>query len=546
MGNTDSKVLVRQQITKLCSETVSPDHKGFWSSLWKWPASADEVSNLVCTTETLRNLLEKQPDNFETLFIKCSTKLLELVAACQVTPAGTSEATQLLNCARILTRMLPFVYEHEHEELERTLLWTPISIPNPSSSSSSSSSPPPPAEAAATADGITPKDDGKDTDTIDGVPKSPMGASGPAPLGHLLVKGAIDLCLLPGICAALPDDEPLSKKHVWRAGIGRSDQAPGGFDGNRMEAVRFLFSVTSKRLYTAPTEAATIPDHILAPFIARPRAGDVAAAAAVEKQELLTLICSLLNTFLSYTPPGWIPYLSSETIPEELAGLCARWIACMALEVTVDADGRAHNAIRFYLGKLHRKPDLDFLCSNIARLLATFSKPDGWTGKFTHLGEETLAVLWVVLSSNRTFMEHLVASDHLQPTIFALLCAVLRDLGPNTSQTGAARVAVNILHLLSAEPSFCEKVAGFMGPPGVLPGKIGSGTTSLGDAIVVTVAHALLRAPRGKPVDGMVEQLVLVFSNLSPYLRNVGVAAAQRVTKVGLRKRRSAHGLHMF
>ena len=84
---------------------VSPDDAEFWDELWKIPASAEEVFELI-TPEDARKLRDDRFDNLSTLFTQATAQLCQIVE----TPYNIY-FDQALNCVRVLTRVLPFLLE---------------------------------------------------------------------------------------------------------------------------------------------------------------------------------------------------------------------------------------------------------------------------------------------------------------------------------------------------------------------------------------------------------------------------------------------------
>lgn len=105
MGASASREKFRESVLALVEVDVSADDAEFWDELWKIPSSGDEVFELI-SPEAARKLRDDRFENLTTLFTQATAQLCQIVE----TPYNIY-FDQALNCARVLTRILPFLLE---------------------------------------------------------------------------------------------------------------------------------------------------------------------------------------------------------------------------------------------------------------------------------------------------------------------------------------------------------------------------------------------------------------------------------------------------
>ena len=105
MGQSASKEKFRESVQALIQVDVNSDDTEFWDELWKIPASAEEVFELL-SSYNVRIMRDDHFDNIATLFTQAVAQLCQIVE----TPYNIY-FDQALNCVRVLTRILPFILE---------------------------------------------------------------------------------------------------------------------------------------------------------------------------------------------------------------------------------------------------------------------------------------------------------------------------------------------------------------------------------------------------------------------------------------------------
>ncbi|KAF7249114.1 Protein HID1 [Varanus komodoensis] len=110
MGNADSKLNFRKAVIQLTTKTqpVEATDDAFWDQFWADTAtSVQDVFALVPAAE-IRAVREESPSNLATLCYKAVEKLVQgAESGCHF----EKEKQIVLNCSRLLTRILPYIFE---------------------------------------------------------------------------------------------------------------------------------------------------------------------------------------------------------------------------------------------------------------------------------------------------------------------------------------------------------------------------------------------------------------------------------------------------
>jgi hypothetical protein len=202
---------------------------------------------------------------------------------------------EILNCMRILTRLIPFLYEAEHlKDWQEDFFWKPRR----------------PTRVLGGTERRTPVY----FDGLDPHRKYQQGefeqAIGP-PLGEILLELIVDYLFFPGF--AIPrrfrqdgtlDTEVIVK--VWQSGIGsnKSLMCTKEHERNQMETLRLLIALSSKPMYTQTSRF--IRTNLRRTQTLNSGVSGAAAACDVEALTWMTtrlesrvtngIVCSLLNT----------------------------------------------------------------------------------------------------------------------------------------------------------------------------------------------------------------------------------------------------------
>ena len=276
MGNADTKLHFRKAVIQLTTKSVPVDvaDDEFWDQFWSDSVTTvQDVFTLLPSAE-IRALREESPSNLATLCYKAVEKM---VSAADSSCRTVKEMTQVLNSARLLTRLVPYIFEDPDW---RSFFWSAI----PSTSQSGAHN-----------------DDDEVTTPVTG---------DAVPLAQSLLNAVCDLLFCPEFCVApnksgsgRDEAEDLqnldSCEYIWAPGVGfaNTPSTAASYDLHRRELLRLLSTCFSQSMYLPPVgEAHAINNRWVAHF------------TSAENRHALPLFTSLLNLVCSYDPAGILPY----------------------------------------------------------------------------------------------------------------------------------------------------------------------------------------------------------------------------------------------
>ncbi|KAI4533920.1 hypothetical protein MJG53_015659 [Ovis ammon polii x Ovis aries] len=405
MGSADSKLNFRKAVIQLTTKTqpVEATDDAFWDQFWADTAtSVQDVFALVPAAE-IRAVREESPSNLATLCYKAVEKLVQgAESGCH----SEKERQIVLNCSRLLTRVLPYIFEDPDW---RGFFWS--TVPGAG------------------------RGGGEDDD------------ENARPLAESLLLAIADLLFCPDFTVqshrrstvdSAEDIHSLdSCEYIWEAGVGfaHSPQPNYIHDMNRMELLKLLLTCFSEAMYLPPAPDSSSVNPWVQFF------------CSTENRHALPLFTSLLNTVCAYDPVGYgIPYnhlLFSdyrEPLVEEAAQVLIVTLdhdSATSASPTVDGTttGTAmddadppgpENLFVNYLSRIHREEDFQFILKGIARLL---SNPLLQTylpnsTKKIQFHQELLVLFWKLCDFNKKFLFFVLKSsdvlDILVPILYFL------------------------------------------------------------------------------------------------------------------------------
>ena len=307
------------------------------------------------------------------------------------------------------------------------------------------------------------------------------------PLGEELLDTLVDLLFFDGFTVP-PDGQSKSKVNyqIWTNGVGHHPTVPSNahFESNRMEIIRLLLTLASKSMYMsanvlpikgvkAITYLATCPD----------------------KQVVLSMLCSFLNTAVKFNPTSWrIPYDHVVVAdPQHLYVAASLQLLLVLLLYPIPEDGtgvQQKNYFRHFLGRLHRPQDFHFICEGMSRTLhqplaATSSYLPG-SQKPVRWAPEMIMLFWEIVQSNKSFRSYLVDSVRVCDFVVLMLFHAI-DNRMDPAKQGIVRMCVLILQTLSVEKQFGSRLNKQLPRPQSLPAsiRIDNWSGSYGDFVIV-------------------------------------------------------------
>ncbi|CEI93251.1 hypothetical protein RMCBS344292_07490 [Rhizopus microsporus] len=516
MGTTDSKLAFRKGVFRLFEERNLPKNMDdYWTLFWTLPESIDDVYTLI-SIHDIRRTRDTAIENLETLI----DRLLEHMNSI-LNSANTNQNIQLLNCCRILSRVMPFIFESpEHAEWEDRFFWTPRLI-----------------ERERTEDGQKPQ--------YDSLP----------PRGEMLLSLCLKSLFLAGftIPSSIGTADNKVNYVIWETGVGCSTPIGSSRDNdmNRIEVLRLLTVLLSKSMYTTPTQIISKEDRWLTYMITK-----------IEKKIVLAFLCSMINISCKYNPLGWtvVPYnhIMFSDPRELLVGHCLRILLIIldyrlplirntsSTDVIVEKiedlnlsptqnDGQVEssdNIYRYYLSKLHRAQDFQFLIDGIYRILdnpmQTLNNYIPGSLKRARYHVEMLMLCWKLLETNTRFNHYLMETERgLDLMVVLVFYANENKLDP--SQVGLVRMCAFMLQTLSSNRLFGVKINKSFDGHASLPAssKIPNFQGTYADYLILSI-FSLIATSRGT-LSTLYPAFIMTITNISPYLKSISPIASSKL-----------------
>ncbi|KAJ3161170.1 cell wall biogenesis protein [Geranomyces michiganensis] len=513
----------RKGVARAAGLDIPATNDEFWTSFYTLPESAEDVFNLFAPKD-IRRVRDTASQNLETLFHKILNRLFAFVNV--AVPPSKDDIRDVLNCVRILTRLLPYAFEAEDGALEQKLFWSP--------------------------------------------------AEGEDALGLTLVKAVVQLLFYRGFTLPLGTD-PLTAHGVqyiiWQQGVGASASPPTTRSEivHRTEVLRLLLTLLSRTVYIPTAKV----------LRASNKWGD-AIACSLDKKATLSVLCSTLNTVCNYDPVGWalLPYnhLLFADVQEQLVTLClqtlialldirlltpesvpstpvtapgagtpmlgedSRRSSMVSSSASVFGNNQQHedkrestrNDFVFYAGKLHRPQDFALIINGFARILknpleSANTYLPGST-KRVNVYTEVLMLFWKLLDNNAKFAQYAMESDKILVILASILYFAVESRN-DPSQVGFVRMCAFMLHVLSQERSFSVQLnttfdSALVGAAAKAVPTFTAG--SWADFFFLAV-HTLCTTPVKPPSLPLHEPLLTALANVSPYIKTLTVTTSTKL-----------------
>ncbi|EFA08688.1 protein HID1 [Tribolium castaneum] len=489
MGNVDTKLNFRKAVVQLTSksEPIDANDDSFWEQFWSENVTnVQDIFTLVPAAE-IRALREDAPSNLATLCYKAVEKLVKAVdSSCRT----QHEQQTVLNCARLLTRILPYIFEDPEW---RGFFWS--SLPS----------------------------QGEDEDES-------------VPLAQSLLNAVCDLLFCPDFTVVAsrksgPDKaEELSAidscEYIWEAGVGFAHSPPRSpvLDSNRTELLKLLLTCFSETMYQPPTDISQNPNKWIAHL------------TSSENRHALPMFTSLLNTVCAYDPVGLgVPY-NHLLFNDSLEPLVEA--ALQILIVTLDHDTSSSspaegedstvpdNLFINYLSRIHRDEDFEFILTGVTRLL---NNPLVQTylpnsTKKVHFHQELLVFFWKMCDYNKKFLYFVLKSSDVLEVLVPILYH-LNDSRADQSRVGLMHIGVFILLLLSGERNFGVR----LNKPytATIPMDIPVFTGTHADLLII-VFHKIITTGHQR-LQPLFDCLLTILVNVSPYLKTLSMVASTKL-----------------
>lgn len=512
MGASDSKLVFKQGIFRLSEAARIPADDRYWTGFWELPESTEDVFSLFSPTD-IRRARDNSIGNIETLIHSLVSRVRDLKHHRAFPHPEVAPEKHALNCIRVLTRVLPFLYEAENLESwrERTF-WEKRRRP---------------AKRKIARKSEVLFDEVRQQDHHE--PEAEEQFEDIQPLGEELVDTLVDLLFYTDFTLP-PNDRTRSKVtySIWQSGVGCNTQmnSSSQLESNRCEILRLLLTMSSEALYMSPnvlpvkgikavTYLTTCPD----------------------KQVVLSLLCSQLNTALNYNPASWrVPYdhMVYKDPKQALVSNCLQFLLALVL-YPVPEEGRGpspKNYFRHFLGRLHRLQDFQFLVDGMTRTLnqplqATVSYLPG-SQKSLKWAPEMIMLFWETLQCNKRFRSFVIDSDKGHD-FMVLVLFYASEYKLDSSKQGVVRMCVFVLQTLTTEPNFGKRLnRRFDGQESLPPSiRLVDFHGSYADFLLISI-HILITTSQGK-LDAIYPALLATINNVAAYLEDLSTQASSRL-----------------
>ncbi|EDW74400.1 uncharacterized protein Dwil_GK21409 [Drosophila willistoni] len=500
MGNTDSKLNFRKAIVQLTqkNQKVDPNDEQFWEQFWQGHQTTMEDVFALVTSNEIRQIRNENPANLATLCYKAVEKLAQAVdSSCRT----QTEQQSVLNCVRLLTRCLPYIFE---DEKWREFFWSSL----------------------------------------------PSTQEKTMPLAQSLLNAICDLLFCPDFTVtsstrrAGPEKaEELANldscEYIWEAGVGFAQSPPKNaqMERRRTELLKLLLTCFSEPMYRSPQQSEE-PNKWIAYF------------TSADNRHALPLFTSFLNTVCSYDPVGFgVPYnhLIFVDTTEPLVEACLQ-----LLIVTLDHDMVMHqqqqqqlllnqsqsglasyeeancgdNLFINYLSRVHRDEDFHFVLKGITRLLNNPLVQNYLPNstKRLHCHQELLILFWKICDYNKKFLYFVLKSSDVLDILIPILYH-LNYSRADQSRVGLMHIGVFILLLLSGERNFGVRLN--KAYSATIPMDIPVFTGTHAD-LLITVFHKII-ATGHQRLQPLFDCLLTILVNVSPYLKTLSMVASVKL-----------------
>ncbi|KAJ7219056.1 high-temperature-induced dauer-formation protein-domain-containing protein [Mycena pura] len=550
-------------IAKLAAVRNITEADSYWNQYILLFDSASDVFSLLTPHDIRRALLEA-PENVATLIRVITARLFTLISdhtfpasttasmasfASSFIQAGTGSSErnttkEVLNCLRILQRVLPVVFEVEGEgsAFELDVFWRKEQVVEDTVERTS--------EAPQFVIEDEDDSDGESKDAPTAAPAKPKEQKHLPSLGERLFGSLMDLLFCCGFTlpTKIKVDHHKINHVIWEKGIGSTTDsgASHAYDSNKTEVLRLLLVLLSRQIYVSP-----------AALFSKPSLYSLHAVQNTPRRDVLTVLCSLLNTAMN-SPlatstnlagmAGKLPYnhlvFKGEDPRSNLVGICLQ-VLCVLLdfqsgsardrpvandETNASAPTPRTNAFRYFLMKLHRTQDFTFIADGVTGILeqqmATMNNLLPGAKRPVPYINETVIFFWKMIELNKKFRTFILESDKGMDIVGYLLCYAL-DIKDKPHQHGLCRALSYIVQTLSAEPGFgarlTKPVKAQLTTKWNAPGTATDFIIHAIYGIVATTSGAL---------NSLYPALIIALCNLAPYFQNLTVTASARLLQL--------------
>ncbi|KAL2176326.1 high-temperature-induced dauer-formation protein-domain-containing protein [Thermothelomyces heterothallicus CBS 202.75] len=512
MGASDSKLVFKKGIFRLSEERHIPPNEPYWASFWELPESSEDIFSLFAPAD-VRRTRDNALENLESLIRAVTDRLTVLRHHPSFPDPDLAPDREALNCIRVLTRVLPFIYEKESlQQWQDELLWSPRRKPT----------------GKATIANEVLFDGGTDAP-----PKaSPDDFEDAKPLAEELIDTLLDLLFFSDLTVPkAPQGRPKVTYAIWQSGVGCNASIPTTreHESNRSEILRLLLTLASHSMYLTPSVLPQQGTKALTYICTNP-----------DKQTVLSVLCSLLNTTLKYNPASWrVPYnaLVLKDPKEILVTYTLQLLLATLLYPIPEQAGvpTPKNYYRHFLGRLHRPQDFQFVVDGMTRILnqplqANSSYIPGAQPP-VRFAPEIIMLFWEMTQCNKRFRSFIVDTERAHDFIILILFYAL-EYKNDASKQGLVRMCAFLLQTLSVEKNFGVNLNKSFEAQDTLPPaiRIAGFRGTYADFLIQSI-YALITTSQGR-LTAIYPALLAVINNIAAYLEGLGAPTCAKIMQL--------------
>ncbi|KAF3002815.1 hypothetical protein G7054_g10552 [Neopestalotiopsis clavispora] len=514
MGASDSKLVFKKGIFRLSEERHIPADDSYWTSFWELPEASEDIFSLFSAAD-VRRTRDNALENLETLILAVTSRLFILRHHPSFPDPELAPEKDALNCIRVLNRIVPYLYEAEHlQAWEEQFFWGTR-------------------RKRTRRAAIQPEVLFDEAQADDAEVKPPMTEfEETKPLAEELIDTLIDLLFFSDFTVPRqPHGKPKVTYAIWQSGVGCNTAVPTTkeHESNRCEILRLLLTLTSQSMYMSPSILPTKGTRSLTYICTCP-----------DKQVVLSVLCSLLNTTLKYNPATWkVPYntLVFKDEKQILVTYTLQFLLVILLYPIPEQPGETtpKNYYRHFLGRLHRPQDFQFIVDGMTRILnqpfhANNSYIPG-AQSTTKFSPEIIMLFWEITQCNKRFRAYMIDTERAHDFVILILYYAT-EYKTDASKQGVVRMCAFLLQTLSVEPKFGINLNKAFDGQDLLPTviRIPNFRGTYADYLIQSI-YSLITTSQGK-LSAIYPALLAVINNISAYLEGINMTTCSKLLQL--------------
>ncbi|KAK7409704.1 hypothetical protein QQX98_008085 [Neonectria punicea] len=511
MGASDSKIVFKRGIFRLSEERHIPPDDAYWTSFWELPESSEDVFSLF-TPADIRRTRDRALENLETLILAVTSRLFRLRHHPSFPDPELASEREALNCIRILTRILPYLYEKDSlGAWEERFFWGQRRKRTRQSAIANEVL----FDEANDEEGKT---EGEEFEDV-------------KPLAEELIDTLIDLLFFSELTLPRqPSGRSKVTYAIWQSGVGCNTAVATTkeYESNRSEILRLLLTLTGQSMYMT---AGVLPQRGVRAL--------THLCSCSEKQVVLSVLCSLLNTTLKYNPATWrVPYntLVFKDGKEMLVTYCLQFLLVLLVYPIPESPSNPSpkNFFRHFLGRLHRPQDFQFIVDGMTRVLnqplqeKTSYLPGAQSG---HFAPEILMLFWEITQCNKRFRSFIIDTERAHDFVVLTLFYAL-EYKNDAAKQGVVRMCAFLLQTLSVETNFGVNLNKYFEGQDSLPVaiRVPGFRGTYADFLIHSI-YTLITTSQGK-LTAIYPALLAVINNIAPYLEGLSSISSSKLLQL--------------